>query len=278
MSARPWSSYDISRNAKVQHAVPGAFERNFVQMTRHFPMLFTENGDCEAILRRRSLFNRAKMMLTYDDNAFMFFAITILFVYSVPALLVIANRIASFQSTPKPVGLQVRATTRSYFVLTSASAFQLALQARTAAEAEKIKALSDAAAAAAPKLWTKAFKIWVGFTIFTFLLAILLMLLLGEQKQLAEYNPYEVGPAPSKRWLVISKPWPVQVLGLAVGDTEAAIKKAYRALSLRYHPDKPTGDEVMFQVSGVSPSPRLRGCNATGASAPCRKWPRRTRR
>lgn len=39
---------------------------------------------------------------------------------------------------------------------------------------------------------------------------------------------------------------PYEILGVKIGDSQSAIKSAYRKLSLTYHPDKPTGDEKTF--------------------------------
>ena len=39
---------------------------------------------------------------------------------------------------------------------------------------------------------------------------------------------------------------PYEILKVDVGASEAAIKSAYRKLSLIHHPDKPTGDEQTF--------------------------------
>src|SRR5690606_15982937 len=39
---------------------------------------------------------------------------------------------------------------------------------------------------------------------------------------------------------------PFEILGMSPGASNAEIKKAYRRLSLIYHPDKETGDEKMF--------------------------------
>lgn len=38
-----------------------------------------------------------------------------------------------------------------------------------------------------------------------------------------------------------------QILGIERGASEADIKKAYRKLAGKYHPDKPTGDEAKFK-------------------------------
>jgi preprotein translocase subunit Sec63 len=44
----------------------------------------------------------------------------------------------------------------------------------------------------------------------------------------------------------------MQVLGVAQTATHAEIRKAYKQLALRLHPDKPGGDEEMFKlVSGA---------------------------
>lgn len=44
----------------------------------------------------------------------------------------------------------------------------------------------------------------------------------------------------------------VQVLGVERTATHAEIRKAYKQLALRLHPDKPGGDEEMFKlVSGA---------------------------
>ena len=39
---------------------------------------------------------------------------------------------------------------------------------------------------------------------------------------------------------------PYEILQVEVGSSQAAIKSAYRKLSLIHHPDKPTGDEKTF--------------------------------
>lgn len=39
-----------------------------------------------------------------------------------------------------------------------------------------------------------------------------------------------------------------QVLGISSTATKAEVKKAYKALSLKYHPDKPEGDAEIFKV------------------------------
>ena len=38
-----------------------------------------------------------------------------------------------------------------------------------------------------------------------------------------------------------------ETLGVNENDTQETIKKKYRKLSLKYHPDKPTGDVEMFK-------------------------------
>ena len=38
-----------------------------------------------------------------------------------------------------------------------------------------------------------------------------------------------------------------ETLGVNENDTHETIKKKYRKLSLKYHPDKPTGDVEMFK-------------------------------
>lgn len=40
---------------------------------------------------------------------------------------------------------------------------------------------------------------------------------------------------------------PYQVLGVSTSATESEIKKAYRSLCKKYHPDSPTGSEEMFE-------------------------------
>ena len=40
-----------------------------------------------------------------------------------------------------------------------------------------------------------------------------------------------------------------QVLGIDKKSTQDQIKKAYRKLSMKYHPDKPTGDEEKFKFN-----------------------------
>ena len=37
------------------------------------------------------------------------------------------------------------------------------------------------------------------------------------------------------------------ILGINKNSSQEEIKKAYRKLSLKYHPDKPTGDESKFK-------------------------------
>lgn len=39
---------------------------------------------------------------------------------------------------------------------------------------------------------------------------------------------------------------PYEILGIPVGTPISDVRKAYRRLSVIYHPDKETGDEKMF--------------------------------
>ena len=113
--------------------------------------------------------------LSYDDNAFSFFVITLLVLYLIPATWYIVSTILNFRSAPKA-----------------------AHAARTKAEADKLDRLAreeKAGPDGKPLLWTRSFRIIVGVTVFLALLCLVLILRAGDGTELAQYDPYNVSGA-----------------------------------------------------------------------------------
>jgi hypothetical protein len=113
--------------------------------------------------------------LSYDDNAFNFFVITLLLLYLFPAGWYIARRVWSFKAQP-----------------------DTAHAARTQAERRKLEQLAreqQAGPDGKPVLWTRPFTIFTGVTVALALLCVVLIMRSGAGVELAQYDPYAVSAA-----------------------------------------------------------------------------------
>lgn len=135
-----------------------------------------------------------KMLLNYDDSAFSFFAITVLWLYTVPAAWIILRRIARFkpdENVPKLPkvwnNLSLYCSVSSRILIFSCA---LLMQARSALEEEKLSRVR----AAVPKavLWTTGFKVFVAFTFVASIILAMLTYVAMNTGQLAAYDPYAV--------------------------------------------------------------------------------------
>lgn len=100
--------------------------------------------------------------------------------------------------------------------------------ARTTLEKEKAKKLAKQSIE--ENKWGRYFFIGrLVFLAFALLAAGYLMHSISSNDQIAQFNPYGI-------------------LGLEIGADDRAIKKAYRALSLEYHPDKNPGNQTSLDI------------------------------
>lgn len=109
------------------------------------------------------------MPLVYDDEASVFFAITMLVMYLVPATIAVARRVATFRAPPR----------------------QTTQHARSRVEATKLAALDDAVDAGKRVLWTRGFTIFAAVTAVLWI-TVLVLAFRVRGTQLAAYDPYAV--------------------------------------------------------------------------------------
>ena len=96
------------------------------------------------------------------------------------------------------------------------------VKARTSAEAKKSTKLKKVLYGYA-RIDNLTFKINLGLVVFCWLIIIIVVTLVSADGQVSTFDPHKI-------------------LGIEIGASMSQIKKAYRALSLVYHPDKNPGD------------------------------------
>ena len=143
------------------------------------------------------------MGLSYDDSAFYYFFMTLLAIYMVPMGFYLAKRVANV-------------------VLGRNAVSGAKLKVRTAAE-QKMVQRAQAKVREDNKLWNKWFVANVVMCTLCAWLFVGLIKAVGETGEVKEWSPYTI-------------------LGITMEATDREIKKAYRAMSLKYHPDKNPGD------------------------------------
>eukprot|EP01031_Cornospumella_fuschlensis_P035023 gene35023-42413_t len=145
-------------------------------------------------------------MLEYDNSAFYYFALTLLFIYIVPG-------------TYYAVAELFRAFLGSGGV---------GAKPRTKEEREKAKKLKQENTGWARLRTTKYIAnlvcLIVAWSIFIYLMS-----LVANDGEVSSFDPY-------------------QILGIEQGATTSEIKKAYRRLSLKYHPDKNIGNKLAEEM------------------------------
>jgi translocation protein SEC63 len=116
----------------------------------------------------------------------------------------------------------------SEFVLAFVSSGDVGAKARTKSEAEKAAALKKKTTGFA-RLNTTAYLVNLGCLVFAWIFFLYLLRLVISDGEVSTFDPYAI-------------------LGIAQGATVQEIKKAYRKLSLKYHPDKNIGDKVAEEM------------------------------
>ena len=143
------------------------------------------------------------MGLSYDDSAFYYFFMTLLAIYMVPMGFYLVKRVVNV-------------------VLGRNAVSGAKLKVRTAAE-QKMVERAQAKVREDNRLWNKWFVANVVMCALCAWLFVGLIKAVGETGEVKEWSPYNI-------------------LGITMEATDREIKKAYRAMSLKYHPDKNPGD------------------------------------
>mmetsp|Transcript_4087 Transcript_4087/g.11836 ORF Transcript_4087/g.11836 Transcript_4087/m.11836 type:complete len:638 (+) Transcript_4087:53-1966(+) len=143
-------------------------------------------------------------MLQYDNSAFYFFALSFLTIYLVPSWISIFNR---------------------FYSALFAKDEDLGAISRTTAEQRKAEELKKEQKGLATLLSSRGFVINL---VITAVLTLVFVWLAVSVSQDGEVNSFD----------------PFSILEIDSGADAKAIKKAYRSLSLKYHPDKNPGDRA----------------------------------
>lgn len=148
--------------------------------------------------------------MDYDNSAFYYFMLTILGFYLAPSILYILYRV---------VGAVLSSATKSK---------KLNELVRSDAEKEKAKEIVEKNSGF-KTLWTVGFIVNFILTLLGLAVCYYLILLVWDDHEIASFDPY-------------------QILGIDQGSTDKVIKKAYRMLSLKYHPDKNPGNKQAEEI------------------------------
>eukprot|EP00339_Tiarina_fusa_P022160 CAMPEP_0117014594 /NCGR_PEP_ID=MMETSP0472-20121206/11809_1 /TAXON_ID=693140 ORGANISM="Tiarina fusus, Strain LIS" /NCGR_SAMPLE_ID=MMETSP0472 /ASSEMBLY_ACC=CAM_ASM_000603 /LENGTH=637 /DNA_ID=CAMNT_0004718189 /DNA_START=138 /DNA_END=2051 /DNA_ORIENTATION=- len=143
-------------------------------------------------------------MLQYDNSAFYFFALSFLTIYLVPSWISILSRV---------------------YVALFAKDEAIGAIKRTTAEQKKVDELKKDSKGLGTLFKSRGFVINLGITLFLSIIFIWLALSVSSDGEVNSFDPYhilEIDPASDMK----------------------AIKKAYRSMSLQYHPDKNPGNRV----------------------------------
>jgi len=149
-------------------------------------------------------------MLDYDNSAFYYFSITILMFYLIPSTFYIAIRVL-----------------KAFFGAVTSSR-KVKEIARTDLEKEKATKLVSANTGIRA-INTLGFLVFVLVTVALWFVCIKLVLAVWNDAEIAVFDPYAI-------------------LGVDVGSDDKVVKKAYRGLSLKYHPDKNPGNKFAEEM------------------------------
>jgi len=143
-------------------------------------------------------------MLQYDNSAFYFFALSFITLYLIPSWFIILNKVRNV-----------------VFVNDEA----IGAVSRTGAEKKKAETIKKESHGISSLFNSRGFVINFGITVALTIIAIWLLFSVSTDGEVNSFDPFVI-------------------LDIDSGADAKVIKKAYRTLSLKYHPDKNPGDRV----------------------------------